>query len=178
MRKKWNLFHFWTLLQNDLTRWKSNHVNYWADRTWQIPWHMCQVETYQAVILITQLTSSGKFCKIDEWSNIPWREILDWGSMSGLCENSSKEKIANRKPPFPWTSKCVRLTVIAEGYKSWHCPPKVKFFLQDTLKIGDCLTFAHDVTLCMCSTDLVKCCLQLISPNHLASSARMRSCAS
>ena len=176
MRKKWNLFHFWTLLQNDLTRWKSNHVNYWADRTWQIPWHMCQVETYQAVILITQLTSSGKFCKIDEWSNIPWREILDWGSMSGLCENSSKEKIANRKPPFPWTSKCVRLTVIAEGYKSWHCPPKVKFFFARYLKdrwLLDLCSWCH--TLHVFDG---KCCLQLISPNHLASSARMRSCAS
>ena len=52
---------------------------------------MRQVETYQAVILITQLTSSGKFCKINEWSNLSLTAILGW------VKNPPK-KI--RKPPF------------------------------------------------------------------------------
>ena len=45
-----------------------------------------------------------------------------------------QRKDREQETPFPWTSKCVRLTVIAEGYKSWHCPPKVKFFFARYLK--------------------------------------------
>ena len=127
---------------------------------------MRQVETYQAVILITQLTSSGKFCKINEWSNLSLTAILGW------VKNLPKKKLRSGNPLLP-LSKCVRLSVLPEGLilairRHLFCRRRPH------IKVGDLCS--HDVRGCMCWTDLVKCCLALISLNDLASAARMRSC--
>ena len=132
---------------------------------------MRQVETYQAVILITQLTSSGKFCKINEWSNLSLTAILGW------VKNPPRKRSGSGNPLLP-LSKCVRLSVLPEGLilairRHLFCRRRPH------IKVGDCfldLCSSHDVRGCMRWTDLVKCCLALISLNDLASAARMRSC--
>ena len=74
-------------------------------------------------------------------------------------------------------SKCVRLSVLPEGLilairRHLFCRRRPH------IKVGDCFLdlCSHDVRGCMRWTDLVKCCLALISLNDLASAARMRSC--
>ena len=102
------------------------------------------------------------------------KSFLD--SNLGLGEKSSQEKIAIRKPPF--TSQQMRQkSVLPEGLilairRHLFCRRRPH------IKVGDCFLdlCSHDVRGCMRWTDLVKCCLALISLNDLASAARMRSC--
>ena len=83
------------------------------------------ISHHQAAILITQLTSSDKFCQINEWSKSSLDRYL--GLLEDVCDrffckDSSKEEIANRKPPsLPPEMRQINCHSRAGGLKSCFC---------------------------------------------------------